>query len=70
MPNGQVLSKVLNKDRNPGPPGWGLAVRLRSNFVKTHVSGNPGSEKPWPEKWPGRRRKKRIIIGGIFLSII
>jgi hypothetical protein len=34
------------------------------------MSGNPGSEKPWPEKWPGRRRGKRIIIGRIFLSSI
>jgi hypothetical protein len=30
------------------------------------MSGNPGSEKPWPEKWPGRRRRKRIIIGRFF----
>jgi hypothetical protein len=68
MSNGQVLSKVLDKDRNPGPPGWGLAVRLKSNLVKTQMSGNPGSEKPWPEKWSGRRRRKRIIIGRIFFS--
>lgn len=64
------MSKVLNKDRNPGPPGWGLAVRLRSNLVKTQMSGNLGSEKPWPEKWPGGGGEKRIIIGRFFFSII
>lgn len=70
MPSGQVMSKVLNKDRNSGPPGWGLAVRLRSNLVKTQMSGNLGSEKPWPEKWPGGGGEKRIIIGRFFFSII
>jgi len=34
------------------------------------MSGSPGSEKPWPEKWPGRRSRKRIIIGRIFMSSI
>jgi hypothetical protein len=70
MPKGEVLSKVMDKDRNPGPPGWELAVRLKSNLVKTQMSGNCGSEKPWPQKWPARRRRKRIIIGRIFLSSI
>jgi hypothetical protein len=42
MPSGQVLSKVLDKDRNPGPPEWGLAVRLKTNLVKTQMSENPG----------------------------
>jgi hypothetical protein len=35
--------------------------------VKTQLSGNSGRKKPWPEKWPGRRRRKRIIIGRFFL---
>jgi len=29
MPNGQVLSKVLDKDRNPGPPGWGVGRAVK-----------------------------------------
>jgi hypothetical protein len=43
-----------------------LAVQLKSNFVKTQLSGNSGREKPWPEKWPGKRKRKRIIIGRFF----
>jgi hypothetical protein len=66
MPNGQVLSKVLDKDRNPGPPGWGLTVQLKSSLVRTQMSGNPCSEKPWPEKWPGKRKRK--IIGRFFFE--
>jgi hypothetical protein len=58
MPNGRILSIVLNKDRNPGPPGWGLAVQLKSNIVKTQMSGNTGVRSSGPKSGRGEEKKK------------
>ena len=56
------MSKMLDKDRYPGPAGWGLGPWLQSNLVKTQLSGNPGSGKSWLEKWSGGRRRNRRIF--------